>query len=221
MMRLNCWMAAMVFVAACPMMGLAQTDQGQCSGPALDSTGGFVSGATVTVRNERTGEERSQTSSTTGVFLIANLKPSSYTIRATKEGFAPVEYSHMVIAVGQELHLDFEFKPAGVQEAVSVVGTAPVLDLSSAHLGVNVSEREVEGLPINGRQMSQLMLQAPGSTNSGGGTWYDVRVSGRSVAQNAYRYDRIDARAIIPSVPDNLNGELMTPFKLHASLDNV
>jgi hypothetical protein len=69
--------------------------------------------------------------------------------------------------------------------------------------------------------MSQLMLQAPGSTNSGGGTWYDIRFSGRSVEQNAYRYDGIDGGAIISSVPGNLNGELMTPFKLQASLENV
>ena len=52
----------------------------------------------------------------------------------------------MPLAVGQELHIDFEFKPAGVQESVTVVGSSPVLDLSSARIGVNVSEREVEGL---------------------------------------------------------------------------
>ena len=52
--------------------------------------------------------------------------------------------------------------PAHVQETVTVVGTAPVLDVSSAHIGVNVSERDIKDLPVNGRQMSQLMLQAPG-----------------------------------------------------------
>ena len=113
----------------------------------------------------------------------------------------------MPVAVGQELALDFEFKPAGVQETVTVVGTAPVLDVSSARIGANVSEREVQGLPVNGRQMSQLMLQAPGSQNAGDGTWQDVRFSGRANEQNVIKYDGIEGSAIIDASPGNVNGE--------------
>src|SRR4029453_17989046 len=90
-----------------------------------------------------------------------------------------------------------------------------------ARMGVNVSERDVQGLPVNGRQMSQLMLQAPGSLNSGTGTWQDVRFSGRAVEQNAVRYDGVEGSAIIDAAPGNLNGEVPSPFKLQASLENV
>lgn len=124
-MKMRTWMAATLLVAA---------DQGKFTGTVHDSSGAFVAGATVTIKNERTGEERTQATSAGGVFLIANLKPSTYTVRAQKEGFAPVEYTQMTIAVGQELHLDFEVKPSGVQEAVTVVGEAPILDLSSARM---------------------------------------------------------------------------------------
>jgi carboxypeptidase family protein len=220
-MTLRSWAAVLVCVVALPVIGYAQTDQGKFTGTAHDSTGAFVAGANVTVKNDRTGEERTQTTSSTGMFLIANLKPSTYTVRAVKDGFAPIEYTQMPIAVGQELHLDLEFKPAGIQEAVTVVGQAPVLDLSSARIGVNVSEREVNNLPVNGRQMSQLMLQAPGSQNAGTGTWQDIRFSGRAVEENAIRYDGIEGSAIIDSAPGNLNGEIPTPFKLQASLENV
>jgi len=168
---------------------------------------------TVTEREVLTNQQ--------GYYLIGSLKPSTYTIRAEKDGFAAIEYTGMTIAVGQELNLDFEVKPAGVQEAVTVVGTAPVLDVSSAHIGVNVSERDVNNLPVNGRQMSQLMLQAPGSQNAGTGTWQDVRFSGRAVEENAIRYDGIEGSAIIDSAPGNLNVEIPTPFKLQASLENV
>ena len=91
---------------------------------------------------------------------------------------------------------------------MTVVGEAPVLDLSSAKMGVNVSEREVQSLPVNGRQMSQLMLQAPGSQNAGKGTWQDIRFSGRAVEQNAIRYDGVEGSAIIDASPGNLNGEI-------------
>jgi hypothetical protein len=165
-------------------------------------------GVTAKAKNERTGEERSAVTNDQGYFLIAPLKPSTYTIRVERAGFAPIEYTAMPLAIGQELTLDFELKPAGVTEAVTVVGSAPVLDLSSAKIGVNLGEREVNNLPVNGRQMSQLMLQAPGSQNAGTGTWSDIRFSGRAVEQNAIRYDGIEGSAIIDASPGNLNGEI-------------
>ena len=127
----------------------------------------------------------------------------------------------MAVALGQELALDFEFRPAGVEEAVTVYGLASVLTISSAQMGANVSEREVQGLPVNGRQMSQLMLQAPGSQNAGDGTWQDVRFSGRANEQNVIKYDGIEGSAIISASPGNANGENKTPFKLQASLENI
>src|SRR5512138_3899141 len=215
------WLAAFLLVAAWAATTWAQVDQGRFTGTVRDETNAFVAGATVNVKNERTGEERAVLTNQQGHFLVGSLKPSTYTIRAVKDGFAAIEYTGMTIAVGQELNLDFEIKPAGVQEAVTVVGTAAVLDLSSARIGVNVNERDVNNLPVNGRQMSQLMLQAPGSQNAGTGTWQDIRFSGRAVEENAIRYDGIEGSAIIDSAPGNLNGEIPTPFKLQASLENV
>src|SRR5215471_9655965 len=214
-------LAAAVCLLALPIAASAQTDQGKFSGTVRDQTNAFVSGAKVTVKNERTGEERSAVSNDQGYFLISYLKPSSYTFKAEKAGFGAIEYTAMTIAVGQELSLDFELKPAGVTEAVTVTASAPVLDMSSARIGVNLSQREVDNLPVNGRQMSQLLLQAPGSQNAGTGTWQDIRFSGRAVEQNAIRYDGVEGSAIIDAAPGNLNGEIATPFKLQASLENI
>ena len=90
----------------------------------------------------------------------------------------------MQLVAAQEFALDLTLQAAGVTEAVTVKGSATAMDLSSARIGVNVSEREVDDLPVNGRQMSQLMLQAPGSQNAGTGTWNDIRFSGRANQQN-------------------------------------
>ena len=220
-MTIRNWLAAFLLVAACGATAFAQVDQGRFTGTVRDQTNAFVASATVAVKNERTGEERTVLTNQQGYFIVGSLKPSNYTIRVEKDGFAAIEYTNMTIAVGQELNLDFEIKPAGVQEVLTVVGTAPVLDMSSAHMGVNVSERDVKDLPVNGRQMSQLMLQAPGAINAGTGTWYDIHVSGRAVEQNAVRFDGIEGGGIIDSQPGVLNGEVATPFKLQASLENV
>jgi hypothetical protein len=218
-------MAALVAVLAsgwlAPSLASAQTDQARVVGTVTDQTGAFVKGATVTLKNDRTGEERRTVVGEDGRFTFTALKASTYTLRATKDGFAQLEYSGIPVAVGQELALDASLQAAGVTETVTVKAELPVLDLSSARMGVNVSPREVSDLPINGRQMSQLLLQAPGSMNSGTGTWQDIRFSGRAVEQNVIRYDGVEGSAIIDSAPGNLNGEIPTPFKLQASLENV
>jgi hypothetical protein len=220
-MKALTWLGALAIVASLAPPAFAQSDSGRIGGIVRDSSGALAVGVNARAKNERTGEQRTVVTNDQGYFLITPLKPSTYTITVERQGFAPIEYTAMPLAVGQELTLDFELKPAGVQETVTVVGSSPVLDISSARIGANVSEREVNNLPINGRQMSQLMLQAPGSQNAGTGTWQDIRFSGRAVEQNAIRYDGIEGSAIIDSAPGNLNGEIPTPFKLQASLENV
>ena len=211
---------ALMLWATSVLPARAQVD-GRFAGAVLDASGAVLPGATVTVKNEKTGEERTAVTTAQGLYVVTNLKPSAYTIRVASGNFTPLEYTGMQLLAGQEFHLDLELKPAGVTESVTVQGRSNQLDLSSARIGVNVSEREVLNLPINGRQMSQLMLQAPGSVNSGTGTWQDVRFSGRAIEQNAIRYDGVEGSSIIDAAPGNLNGEVPTPFKLQASLENV
>src|SRR5436853_99661 len=116
---------------------------------------------------------------------------------------------------------DARFSGTVLDQTGAFVPGATAIDLSSARIGANVSEREVAALPVNGRQMSQLLLQAPGSQNAGTGTWQDIRFSGRAVEQNVIKYDGIEGSAIIDAAPGNVNGENNTPFKLQASLENV
>jgi hypothetical protein len=214
-------LAALIALAVQPPAAMAQMNEGRFTGTVLDATGSAVPGARIVVRNERTGEERTAVSNAQGRYIVTGLKPSAYTIRATFDNFSPLEYTHLQLLAAQEFALDLQLQAAGLSETVTVQGESTTIDLSSARIGVNVGERDVQNLPVNGRQMSQLMLQAPGSLNSGTGTWQDVRFSGRAVEQNAIRYDGVEGSAIIDAAPGNLNGEIPTPFKLQASLENV
>ena len=154
------------------------------TGTVRDQSGAFVPEAVVLVKNERTGEERAAKTNADGIFAVTALKPSTYTVKASFGDFKPTEYTGMLLQVGQNLTLDIELAPAGVSEAVTVKAEAPSIDASSARMGVNVNQREVQELPLNGRQLSQLYLQAPGALNSGTGTFGDIRFSGRAVQQN-------------------------------------
>src|SRR6185369_11774857 len=199
----------------------AQTDQARIAGVVSDANGAVVPGASVLVKNERTGEERSATTNDSGYYIISALKPSQYTVTATAQNLT-VRVTNVQVLVGQELNLGLTLQATGVEAKVDITTTGDTaLDTGSASMGVNVNPREVEALPLNGRQLSQLYLQAPGSVNSGSGTFGDIRFSGRAVQQNVIRYDGIEGSAIIDASPGNLNGEVPSPFRLQSSLENV
>jgi hypothetical protein len=200
---------------------LSQTDTGRITGTVKDQNGALVPGATVTAKNDRTGEERTATTSSEGNFSIQALKPSVYTVTAKTEGLS-TKGTSIDVNVGQELTVTMTLSVAELTASVNVLsGDDVAISTGSASMGANVNPREVAGLPLNGRQLSQLYLQAPGSVNSGSGTYGDIRFSGRAVEQNIIRYDGIEGTAIIDSSPGNLNGEIPTPFRLQSSLENV
>ncbi|MBV9957921.1 MAG: TonB-dependent receptor [Acidobacteria bacterium] len=202
--------------------GRAQTDQGRIVGTVTDANGAVVPGAAVVVKNIRTGEERTATASDEGYFQVVALKASFYTVTASAPNFAATTVNDVQVSVGQELSLNLKLSTGEVAANVSVVDSSDgAMDLSSARIGATVNQREVVGLPNNGRQLSQLYLQAPGSVNTGSGTFGDIRFSGRAVEQNVVRYDGIEGTAIIDASPGNLNGEVPTPFRLQSSLENV
>jgi hypothetical protein len=204
-----------------PLAANAQTDQGRIAGTVTDSNGGLVPGAGIVVKNERTGEERTATTNEVGYFIVSGLRPSIYTVSANAKDLT-AKTTNIELLVGQEFALAMVVQPTGVAASVDVRADGETaLETSSAAIGANVNAREVEGLPINGRQLSQLYLQAPGSVNSGSGTFGDIRFSGRAVEQNIIRYDGIEGTAIIDSSPGNLNGEIPTPFRLQSSLENI
>jgi hypothetical protein len=213
-------LAVLLVISTGPGIAMAQTD-GRFTGSVLDQSGAFVPNATVVIKNERTGEERTVTTNADGRYTVSGLKTSTYTIHVTLAKFAPLEYPGMALAAAQEFYVDLTLQPEGLTEEVVVHGHVTAVDISSARMGVNVSEREVDNLPVNGRQMSQLMLQAPGSQNAGTGTWNDVRFSGRANQQNAIKFDGVEGSAIIDASPGKINGEIPSPFKLQASLENV
>ena len=157
-----------------------------------------------------------------GRFVVPGLAPSVYTVKASASGFTVSASEGITLLTGDAKELNIVLNPAGISESIVVIAAAEAtVDTSSARIGANVNDREVASLPLNGRQLSQLYLQAPGSVNAGSGSFSDIRFSGRSNEQNAIRYDGIEGSAIIDSNPGNLNGELSSPFRLQTSLENV
>ena len=201
---------------------LAQTDSGRLSGTVTDPAGSVISGSTIKITNQRTSEARLVTATDAGVYIIPQLAPAPYEVSASAQGLGPTIVKDVQISVGQERTLNLTLQPASTTQSITVSGgSLAVLETSSASIGTNVSAREVAELPLNGRQISQLYLQAPGAVNNGSGTFDDIRFSGRANEQNAVRFDGIEGGSIIDSSPGNLNGEQSSFFRLQSSLENV
>jgi len=218
---LHLLLIAAATVCSFQLAAQAQQDQGRIGGVITDSAGAIVPGASVVVKNEKTGEERIATSTESGSYIVSGLRPSLYTVTVTAQSLT-IRATNVQVLAGQELNLNLTLQATGVEAKVDIVAAADTgIDTGSAAMGVNVNPREVQALPLNGRQLSQLYLQAPGSVNSGSGTFGDIRFSGRAVQQNVIRYDGIEGSAIIDASPGNLNGEVPSPFRLQSSLENV
>lgn len=191
-------------------------------GTVVDSTGAIVPEAIVKATDTRTGAEREVQSDDKGFYILTNLLPSVYDLTASQAQFATARYTEINLSVGQERTVNIVLQPATVTSEITVsAGELTTIDTSSAAIGTVVNAREVATLPINGRQMSQLYLLAPGAVTSGGGSYDNIRFSGRANQQNAVRMDGIEASAIIDASPGNLNGESSTGFRLQNSLENV
>jgi hypothetical protein len=202
-------------------VSLAQTTTGRISGYVKDPSDSVVPDAKVTLTNEKTGISRQTTTNQDGLFTFFSAPPSNYTLNVTAPGFAPLQSKGIVLQLGQDLSQTYKLSLEGNQSVVSVEANAVDLDTSSAKIGGNVAAREIQDLPINGRQISQLYLLVPGATNTGSGTFGDIRFSGRAVEQNIIRLDGIESTSIIDTSPGNLNGELGSLFRLQQSLDSI
>jgi hypothetical protein len=215
------FLRAVLFGAlALPLFG--QSDVARIVGTITDPSGAVIPGASVSVRDEKTTQERKVTSDGAGFFVIPNLAPSTYSVCAESANLSPAQYKNLPLSVGQERMLNIVLQPSSVTTEVNVSGgEMTVIDLSSAAVGANINSREVAQLPLNGRQLSQLYLLAPGAQTAGGGSFDNIRFSGRANQENAVRYDGVEASSIIDASPGNLNGEVSTGFRLQNSLETV
>jgi hypothetical protein len=121
--------------------GWAQTSGGKIVGTVTDATGASLSGASITVTNTR-GQQRKATAGMDGVYVITQLDPATYDLKASREGFTDADIHGITIQVGQEVRRDIVLQVAGTTAAVTVEGgSLAQVDTSSAKVGVNVSAR--------------------------------------------------------------------------------
>jgi len=197
----------------------AQQTESRIIGTITDPNGGSLPGVAVTVTSTSTGAVRSVVSDEQGRYTVTNLAPGTYQVALELSGFAPSRRD-VAVGVGDAKAVDVTLPLAGVTEAVTVAAEASPLDTESAKIGVNVSPTEIENLPVNGRNVANLMTLATGATTDGNGGWASVRFNGKSNQQNYLNYDGVDGTYVWDASPGYLNAT-GSQFRLQTSMESI
>jgi hypothetical protein len=179
----------------------------------LDGTGASVAGASVTVASPSTALTRVVQTSSAGAYTVPALPVGTYTVTITATGFETTAIKPFELQVGQTRTIDAHLAPKGVQTEVQVSAT-PALEEGSATIGGVISPEQIQNLPVNGRNWTNLMALIPGAVDTGNGDQLSVRFSGRAIDDNNYRFDGVDATGI-------QNQSQRTSVRLQISTDAI
>ena len=146
-------------ILAFASVGYAQ--EAVVSGTVTDSTGGVLPGVTIRAVHAASGNSFEAVTDQRGAYRIA-VRVGTYQVRAGLAGFTSVTRTGVEVLVGQTALVNLQMSPGGVAEAVTVTAQTPLIETSSS-LGGNVDPRQVQELPVNGRNWIALSLLAPGS----------------------------------------------------------
>jgi hypothetical protein len=140
----------------------AQMSGGNLEGKVVDEQGSPLPGVTMTVTNSETGAQRVDVTDEGGGFRFSALPAGSYTVLADLSGFGSASQENVAINVASTRRMEITLA-ASVQETISVIDEAPLLNTEPAQ-GTIVSQKELESLPLNGRQFANVAVLAPGTS---------------------------------------------------------
>src|SRR5919198_202492 len=144
------------------------------TGTVTDSTGGVLPGVTITATNTATGNAFVAVTDGTGSFRLP-VRVGTYEIKSELSGFQTVVQNGVQLLLGREATLNFRMSPATLSETVTVTGEAPLIDTRSSTVGANIDPKQMQELPINGRNWMDLTLLAPGARRNEGGGYVQPR----------------------------------------------
>lgn len=183
-------LSAFIFASATD----AQTTTADLSGIVADETGAVVPNVTLRAINAATNLERSVVTNDDGAFTIPLLPPGSYTLRAERAGFAPVEINDVVLNVNDRRTIRINLKVGAVGATVTVENQSPLVDESPA-VSTVVDRQFVENIPLNGRSFQSLITLTPGVvlTKTNFAELGQFSVNGQRADANYFTVDGVSA----------------------------
>jgi hypothetical protein len=177
----------MVLILSLPLF--SQTTTGRILGTVRDQSGSALAAAKVTVTDVQRDITRTVATDDNGEYVVPNLTPGLYLVRAEFRGFKTVEHPNIEVEVATDLTVDISLPPGDVKETVVVVGDVPLLNTTSSTLGGTLSNKEINDLPLNGRNYENLLQLRPGVMRYPGGGFSTTSANGLRAEDNAYLVD--------------------------------
>lgn len=162
--RILCFVSCFVF----SLTAVAQVQNGQLTGDVTDPSGAAVPNAQVQVTRAATDFTVSATTNQQGHFVVNQVPVGTYVVTVTAGGFRAESHSGMVVNAGSIAHSDFKLQIGSTKEIVEVTGAEAAVETESSQLSQIVSSAQVENLPLNGRNVYDLIQLAPGAVNVNG-----------------------------------------------------
>jgi hypothetical protein len=152
-----------VLLLAPPPAAAQVSITGSITGVVSDVTKAAIPGATVKLRDEGTKVEKSTVTNEAGVFAFRDLGLGSYEVSIALTGFQTATYSKVIVEAGRQTELRVELAVGGVEQNVTVEGRSPVLELTSNTIGATLSNKDVQELPLGGRNAFTFARLVPGA----------------------------------------------------------
>ena len=191
--RLHLLIRLLVLSMAAAGIVTAQTAATEILGRVIDSTGAAVAGAKVTETHVATGQTQTQMTNQDGEFTFPLVEIGEHTVRVEKDGFVSRTVTGLRVETQQKARVDFRLEVGSLKQSIEVQASAVVLDTESAAIGAVIDNARVVDLPLNGRNIMQLAVMAPGvqyGSRSGlgdGQTGFPIQGEGMSVIANGQR----------------------------------
>ena len=159
----------LLLLSALPLKGIAQTvvTTGAIRGCVSDSSGAAAPGATIELREQRTGTVLKRLSGPDGLFLFPALAVGNYSLKVTLEGFRPAERPEVVVSVGETITADITLQPGSSVQSIVVLGTTPMLRTTDSANSTVIPRGLLDGLPLSGRRYTDFALLTSNASPDG------------------------------------------------------
>ena len=155
------------FLILLPSTALAQLSTAQISGRVADESGAVLPGVTVTATQTDTGQARTVVTDASGTYVMPNLPTGPYRLEAMLQGFRSYVQTGIVLQVAATPSINVVLGIGAVEQAVTVEAAAPIVDVQSAGISDVVSNEQIVELPLQGRQVTDLIVLAGAAVQTG------------------------------------------------------
>ena len=173
------------FLGLVPQTLVGQATTGSVSGRVVDPTGSVVHGAQISIKDVDTGIITTATTDSSGEFTGTALPPNHYTIIVEAGGFATATVPSFELQIDQKARFNISLKVGSASTDIVVTDSAPEMQVQGAETGQVIGAKEIEDLPLEGRDFSGLLLLVPGVVTGGGGNNLNLSVNGQREFSNS------------------------------------